>query len=247
LGGYVYHVLNRANARLTIFRRDRDYEAFEAVLAEAVERTRTRLLAYCVMPNHWHLVVWPRADGELSRFVGWLTLTHTQRWHAHRHSTGSGHVYQGRFKSFPVQEDEHFFSVVRYVERNALRANLVRSAQRWPWGSLFRWRRAALEDRQLLAVWPRPRKASWIEYVNRPQSEVELAAVRRSIQRGSPFGAEDWIDKTARRFGLESTLRPQGRPKKPRNGYRGRDGPFGPPPAQIRTCRITAYGSYLGY
>jgi REP element-mobilizing transposase RayT len=94
-GGLIYHVLNRANARLTIFENDGDYEAFERVLEEAVERTRARLLAYCVLPNHWHLIVWPRQDGELSRFVGWLTLTHTQRWHAHRHSRGSGHVYQG--------------------------------------------------------------------------------------------------------------------------------------------------------
>ena len=110
---------------MTIFEKPEDYDAFERVLEEAVERTEMRLLAYCVMPNHWHLVVWPREDGELSRFTGWLTLTHTQRWHAHRHTTGSGHLYQGRFKSFPVQDDEHFLTVCRYVERNALRANLV--------------------------------------------------------------------------------------------------------------------------
>ena len=110
-GGLVYHVLNRANARMRIFDKPEDYEAFEVVLAEAIERTRTRLLAYCVMPNHWHLVVWPREDGELSRFSVWLTLTHTQRWRAHRHSAGSGHVYQGRFKSFPIEDDEHFLTV----------------------------------------------------------------------------------------------------------------------------------------
>jgi putative transposase len=107
-GGLIYHVLNRADTRLTIFENDGDYEAFERVLQEAVDRTRTRLPAYCVMPNHWYLIVSPRQDGELSRFVGWLTLTHTQRWHAHRHSRGSGYAYQGRFKSFPVQGDEHF-------------------------------------------------------------------------------------------------------------------------------------------
>ena len=120
-GGYVYHVLNRANARIAIFDDDGDFEAFEQILREAVARFETRLLVYCLMPNHWHLIAWPRTDGELSSFVGWLTLTHTQRWHAHRRSAGSGHVYQGRFKSFPIQEDDHFYTVSRYVERNALR------------------------------------------------------------------------------------------------------------------------------
>jgi putative transposase len=146
-GGYVYHVLNRANARMTIFEHDGDYEAFERVLLEAVERTEMRLLAYCLMPNHWHLMVWPRKDGELSRFVGWLTLTHTQRWHAHRGSAGAGHVYQGRFKSFPIQEDDHLWTVGRYVERNPLRANLLRCAEQWRWSSLFRWIRGSAEDR----------------------------------------------------------------------------------------------------
>jgi putative transposase len=212
-GGYVYHVLNRANARMTIFEKDGDYQAFETVLAEAVERSATRLLAYCLMPNHWHLLVWPRQEGELSRFVGWLTLTHTQRWHAHRRSTGSGHVYQGRFKSFPIEEDEPFYRVARYVERNAARTNLAPRAEAWRWGSLFRWLRGSAEDKALLAAWPLPRKANWVDHVNHPLTEAELAAVRRSVQRGSPFGGSDWSERTIRRLGLESTLRPRGRPK----------------------------------
>jgi putative transposase len=215
-GGYVYHVLNRANARITIFKKDADYEAFENVLAEAVERSQTRLLAYCVMPNHWHLLVWPRKDDELSRFVGWLTLTHTQRWHAHYRSTGSGHLYQGRFKSFPV--DDHFYQVARYVERNAQRAGLARRAEQWPWASLYRWLRGNAEDRALLATWPLPRRPGWLEHVNEPLTEAELASIRHSVQRGSPYGDARWREQTVAKLGLESTLRPQGRPKKNENG-----------------------------
>ena len=124
----VYHVLNRGNARAHIFDKAADYAAFERILAEARERNDMRIMAYCLMRNHWHLVLWPRHDGDLSRFMGWLTLTHTQRWHAHRGTGGTGHVYQGRFKSFPVQADEHFLTVCRYVERNALRAKRVKKA-----------------------------------------------------------------------------------------------------------------------
>ena len=214
LGGYVYHVLNRANARLTIFEKDGDYEAFENVLLQAVERTRTRLLAYCVMPNHWHLVVWPRHDGELSKFMAWLTLTHTQRWHAHRRSAGAGHLYQGRFKSFPVEEDAHLYTVARYVERNAQRANLVKRAEQWRWGSLYRWLRVSAEDSRLLAPWPAPRQAGWVQHVNEPLTEAELSAVRHCVDRGSPFGSETWRDRAVARLDLGSTLRPRGRPKK---------------------------------
>src|ERR1700677_4178296 len=110
LGGYVYHVLNRANGRMALFKKVSDYEAFERVLAEALEHVPgMRLLAYCLMPNHWHLVCWPRGDGELTDFAHYLSLTHTQRWHAHYRNVGTGHLYQGRFKSFPVDGDEHYW------------------------------------------------------------------------------------------------------------------------------------------
>lgn len=217
-GGYVYHVLNRANARRTIFEDEEDFAAFEKVLSQAVERSQMRLLAYALMPNHWHLVVWPRQDGELSRFVGWLTLTHTQRWHAHRHSTGSGHVYQGRFKSFPIQADEHFLTVARYVERNALRAQLVRRAEQWRWGSLYRWLRGSVEDKEFLTPWPISRRPNWVEQVNAPLTEAERTAVRRSVERGCPLGDESWSEKAVRRLHLESTLRTRGRPKKQEKG-----------------------------
>ena len=218
VGGLIYHVLNRAIARLPFFEKDEVYEAFERILEQAIERTGTRLLSYCLMPNHWHLVVQPIENGELSKFTGWLTLTHTQRWHAHRHSTGQGHVYQGRFKSFPIQDDLHFITVCRYVERNALRANLVSKAEEWRWSSLWRWAIGTAKDKQMLSAWPVRRTANWIEYVNEPQSDAELTAIRRSVNRGCPMGDESWSRKIVARLGLESTLRPHGRPKKRQNG-----------------------------
>jgi putative transposase len=217
-GGYIYHALNRANGRMTIFEDEADYAAFEEVLLQAVERTKTRLLAYCLMPNHWHLIVWPKKDGELSRFMGWLTLTHTQRWHAHHQSAGTGHLYQGRFKSFPIQDDEHFYSAARYVERNPLRAKLARRAERWRWGSLFRWQRGNAEDRELLSPWPLSRKSGWVDHVNAPQTDAEVAAIRHSIDRGSPLGDSDWSQQTVEKLDLQSTLRPRGRPKMPNKG-----------------------------
>ena len=216
-GGLAYHVMNRAPGRVTLFRDEGDYAAFERVLAEAVGRFAVRLCAYCLMPNHWHLVPWPRKDGELSRFMQWLTMTHTQRLHAARHSAGRGHVYQGRFKSFPVQRDGHYLSVCRYVERNALRANLVRRAQDWRWCSLWRRLNGDEEAKALLhEPWPveRPADREWLRFVNAPQSEEELAALRESLRRGRPYGDELWQRRTARRYGLEFTLRPPHRPKK---------------------------------
>ena len=135
-GDLAYHVLNRRVGRLPLFDKPADYAAFEKVLAEA--HAQTRIAAYCLMPNHWHLLLWPRHDGELSEVLRWITVTHTQRWHAHHHTAGTGPVYQGRFKSFPVQTDAHFLTVARYVERNALRAKLVSRAEDGQWSSLWR-------------------------------------------------------------------------------------------------------------
>src|SRR5205807_4145215 len=131
-----YHVLNRGNARRAFLHKPADYDAFLRVLAEAKAQVPMRVLAYCLMPNHWHLLLWLHAGADLSRFVGWLTLTHTQRWHAHYHNVGSGHLYQGGFKSFPVREDDHYCKLCRCVERNALPAGLVPRAEEWPWSSL---------------------------------------------------------------------------------------------------------------
>ena len=211
-GGIIYHVLNRANGRQVMFESPQDYQLWESVLLEAREHVPVRILSYCVMPNHWHLVLWPRRDGELSQFMAWLTLTHTQRWHAQHHSVGSGHLYQGRFKSFPVQTDGHFLAICRYVERNALRAKLVKRAEEWPWSSLWRRLQGPTQSRWL-TEWPVRRPRQWVKWVNKPPTEEELADVRQCVQRGRPFGKEMWVQRISRRLNLESTLRPRGRPK----------------------------------
>jgi len=211
--GAIYHALNRGNARAAIFHKDGDYEAFERILAEGLQRYAVELLAYQLMPNHWHMVLRPNEDGQMSQLLRWTTGTHTMRYHAHHHTSGEGHVYQGRFKSFPVQDDEHFLVVCRYVERNALRAGLVKRAENWRWGSLWRWLQKPEPAPRVLAPWPLARLPNWVERVNEPLSERELEAIRRSIRRGRPLGDPRWVKKTAARLGLQSTLRPRGRPR----------------------------------
>lgn len=212
--GGIYHALNRGNARATVFHKPEDYDAFERILAEGLERYACQILAYQLMPNHWHFVLRPTEDGGMSNFLRWVSLTHTMRLHSHYHTSGEGHVYQGRFKSFPVQDDDHFLVVCRYVERNAVRAGLVDRAEDWKWGSLSRWLATPEPAPKLLSPWPIPRSPNWMARVNSALSEKELHSVRWSVKRGSPFGEETWIESIARRLSLESTLRPRGRPRK---------------------------------
>jgi putative transposase len=211
-GGLIYHVLNRANGKRCIFAHDRDYLAFEGVLAEMQARVPMRILAWCVMPNHWHLLLWPRKDGDLSAYMRLVTLTHTQRYHAHRASAGTGHLYQGRFKSFAVQDDAHFLTVSRYVEANALRGNLVRRAEDWRWSSLWRALDGKSNQSPQMHSWPVTRPSDWLAIVNQPAEPREMHALRSCAQRGRPYGAESWVGTVAETLGLKCTLRPRGRP-----------------------------------
>ena len=141
---------------------------------------------------------------------------------AHRHRDGRGHLYQGVYKSFPVEDDRHFLLAARYVERNALRASLVRRAEDWRWGSLWRRQSGSPQERGLLSEWPLARPADWLSWVNEPQSEKELAALRESLRRGRPFGGPSWQAETAARLKLQGTFRPPGRPKKAKDPQPGR-------------------------
>ena len=205
-------MLNRGNARQAIFHKDADYEAFERILSQGLDRYSVRLYSFQLMPNHWHLVLRSVRDGEMSSFLRWITATHSMRYHVHYHTSGEGHVYQGRFKSLPIQDDEHFLTVCRYVERNALSANLVKRAEEWRWGSLWHWLQRPMPNPKL-SVWPVQRLPNWLKRVNDALSERELAQVRESAQRGSPFGGSDWVNSNAKRLGLESSIRPRGRPQ----------------------------------
>jgi putative transposase len=214
--GVIFHIINRGVGRRELFADDRDYAAFERVLAYALSFDPVQLLAYCLMPNHWHLVVCPTADGQLARFMQRLTSTHSRRWQGYRQQVGFGHLYQGRYKSFPVQDDHHFLTVVRYVERNALRAGLVTSAEQWRWSSLWRHlhpgggKHAPLP----LTTWPVDPPADWLAIVNESPPEAELNALQVSLAKGKPFGEPIWQESITKSLSLGSTHRPRGRPKK---------------------------------
>ena len=210
----LFHVLNRGVGRMRLFLKDADFEAFERIVEQTLESRPMRILGYCLMPNHWHLLLWPERDGDLGAFMQKLTITHARNWQIYRRRVGYGHLYQGRYKSFPIENDEHFYQVARYVERNALRAGLVRRAEDWRFSSLWRRLHGGADARMMLSDWPLPRPRSWIDYVNQPQSDAELEAIRRSLDRGQPYGGEAWVRDAAARLGLESSLRPRGRPKK---------------------------------
>ena len=172
------------------------------------------IYAMVAMPNHWHFVVRPETSDQVSEFFRRLTVMHTMRWHAHYKTGGTGHLYQGRFKSFPIQTDGHLLTVMRYVERNAVRAKMTELAENWPWSSAYaRLRRA--DERHWLAIPedpPLPR--NWRSWVNKVETEAELNSLRRSVKRGLPFGDDNWTRSSAVRLGLETTTRPRGRPKK---------------------------------
>lgn len=212
IGGYVYHVLNRANGRLRIFRKAGDFLAFEKILAEGVGRYSMRLCGYGLMSNHWHLLLWPRADDDLPRFMRWITLTHAQRYHASHATVGIGHLYQGRYKSFPVQDDAHYLNVLRYIEANPLRAGLVEEVGQWAWSSLAV--RQGRESPVVVCDGPLDLPSTWAMLVQAELPPDQQDRLSRSLRRGTPFGADRWTRTTVGRLGLQCTVRSRGRPRK---------------------------------
>jgi len=196
-------VINRGNARAEIFHNSSDYQAFLELVQESLEERPLRIIAYCLMPNHFHLLVWPRKDEELSQWMQWVMTTHVRRYH--RDHQSNGHIWQGRFKAFPIQQDDHLLKVWRYIERNPVRARLVTRAEDWRWSSLGtreRW----------LHSGPVTRPSGWKKLVNTANADEEVEAIRQSVNRGTPFGQTAWMRRTAKRLGLEASMNPRGRP-----------------------------------
>ena len=213
-GGYVYHVIGRGLKPKPMFRSLEDYQDFDSTLAQAVERFEPRLIAYCILPKHWHLVLTPRKDGDLSKFMAWLTMTHSVRWHTKPKRSASGGLYERRFRSFPVQDNSQLLDVLRFVESHPIRSGLVKDLRDWPWSS---WSRRAQEPDAawpLLSNPPIPFPSDWNKQLCQEIPSESFDRILQCIQRSCPYGASDWVQKTVVRLGIESTIRPRGRPKK---------------------------------
>jgi putative transposase len=200
MGGFVFHVFNRAARRFVLFTDTEDYRTFEEALRDALRRVPIRLLCYCVMPNHFHLVLWPESDEQLQQFMHRLTAVQAQRWRMSRQSVGGGAVYQGRYRAVAVEPGFHLIRVCRYVERNALRARLVDRAEQWPWGSL--WKREHRATDIELAPWPTARPEPWCDIVNAPSPAEDLELLRQAIRRGEPIGGPRWREEATLALGI---------------------------------------------
>jgi putative transposase len=217
--GLVYHALNRGNNRAAVFRADDDFVAFLHALAGTQARYPFHLYGYCLMPDHFHLLLQPGAGQSISRILQSLTVAHT--WQLHKAHGSVGHIWQGRFKSPVIQDDDHLLTVLRYLEANPLRAGLVTDLRHYRWSSYpFHGLGETDELVTELPGWQRlgkteaARRVYWRRWVNRPLAEQELADVRRAVTTGRPFGSPSWVETTARRLGVELVSRPRGRPRK---------------------------------
>jgi putative transposase len=215
--GFIYHVINRGNGGQTVFREHRDYQTFLQIMKKSKRLFAVKLYAYCLMPNHFHLVVSPVQAEQLSRWMQWVMTSYVRR---HHHDYGTkGHLWQGRFKSFVVQQDAHLVTLIRYAEGNPVRAGLVRSAKEWAWSS----HRETLGKRA--KTWldesPVPLPEPWEACVDTPLTKRKLKMLRECVNRQSPYGVSGWVSALCRELGLESTIRPIGRPRKVLRSARG--------------------------
>ncbi|QEM69719.1 transposase [Geobacter sp. FeAm09] len=204
-----YHVINRGNGRQQVFHKEGDYSAFLDVLLGARQKYSVKVLAWCLMPNHFHLLVQPEEATQLNKWMQWVMTTHVRRYH--KHYGTSGHLWQGRYKSFIVQGNEHLLTIARYIEGNPVRAMLSPTAAQWAWSS-HQVRNTDSKELQPDRL-PFPLPEDWSTFVDTPLTDTEIEKVRNSVNRQASFGHENWINEICVRLGLESTLRRRGWPK----------------------------------
>ena len=214
IGGEYYHVINRANGRFQIFNNKEDYQLFEKLLEEMKELFSVEVLAYVVMPNHWHLLIRTKQDKDLSSFMSRLTNAHTRKVHALTKTNGSGHLYQGRYKSFLVEGDIYLRTLIKYIERNPVRAKLVKSCENWQWSSAYRSLCGTTKEKKLIDTAPAELPEDYSRWINLPQTEQEVESIRNSVNKGKPYGGEGWVEKMITKYSLQSSLKGSGRPKK---------------------------------
>ena len=207
---FTYHVLNRGNGKKRVFYKYQDFLSFIELVKEAKKRLPINVFAYCLMPNHFHFVLKSSQASNLSRWIHWLLTVHSRRYH-HYYKT-CGHIWQGRFKSFMIQNDEHLITVLRYVEGNAVRAGLVFSAKDWPWSS--HKQRISEETEKIIDILPVELPSDWTNYVDKPLTSKELLGLRQSVNHQFPYGDIKWKKKIRQRLGLAYTFKPRGRPRK---------------------------------
>ncbi len=209
----IYHVINRSNARWNIFKVAKDFQGILKSLQETLELIPMGIFAFCLMSNHWHFIVRPKENGDMGKFFGKFTQKATQRWHTQHGSVGSGHLFQGRFKSFLVEKDSYFLQLAKYVEANALRVNMVKKAEDWKWGSLYLRLKNPELTKQLLTPWPIDMPKDYLGLVNNPLPKIQLNNIRHSIEKSKPLGTEQWVKRQIDKYDLGYTLREPGRPK----------------------------------
>jgi putative transposase len=214
IGNEIYHVINRANGRLQIFEKDEDYRLFEKLLSETKELFDMRILAYCLMPNHFHLVLYPKNDGDLGLFMHRLSNSHTRKVHALTNTNGSGHLYQGRYKSFLIDKENYLLAVIKYVERNSVRAKLSNSCEDWQWGSAYRRIYGTIQQKKLIDEESFQLPDNYLKWINSTENLEILNSIRVSVKKDIPYGREKWVDNMVLKYHLESTLKSQGRPRK---------------------------------
>ena len=173
--GLVYHVYNRGSRKGAIFEGSADYDSFIELMEEARKKYGVRIIAYCLMKTHVHLVLWPKVDNTIPGFMQWLESAHARVWHSRRGTKGTGAVFQSRYGLVVVENDFQYFATLLYVERNALEANYVDLADAWPWCSAWEGN----EERPPFEsdAPPKPRFPNWLECLNakRPRAELALA------------------------------------------------------------------------